>query len=312
MTPDLSICIVNHCTPDLTEQCLHSIIHTAGDMPIETLVVNNTPDDAERLAGLANRFRGSPLSSQGGFVRTWQNEQPLGFAANQNRLFEYATGRYLMPLNSDTVVQPGALRELLAFMDVHPGVAIAGPRLVHPDGTLQPSCRNFPTPLSHFLEASGLWKLFRSSRVVGCVYPLCSPHTEVRDVDWLTGACLVVRAVAAKQVGYYAAHLFPFYAEDMEWCWRMRRAGWRVMFDPHATVVHLESRSPLARRAIRMYSGLYVFCAHHYPPGRQRAMRYATILALLPRWLTARRNDQRQLYAELMALRMPSVDHRMA
>ncbi|MCL5995554.1 MAG: glycosyltransferase family 2 protein [Chloroflexi bacterium] len=297
MTLQVSICIVNHLTPDLTEQCLHSISRTAGDLPIEVLVVNNTPDDADRIARLTGQF---------GFVQVWQNEQPLGFAANQNRLFARAAGRYLMPLNSDTIIQPGALQELTAFMETHPDVGIAGPRLVYPDGRLQPSCRNFPTALSHFLEASGLWRLFRNNRLLGRTYLLCSPHTEVKDVDWLTGACLLVRAAAAQQVGTYAAYWFPFYAEDLEWCWRMRRAGWRVMFDPRATVVHLESRSPLADRTLQMYRSFYVFCALHYPPHTRRAIRCATWLALLPRRLAARRGEERRLYAQLMALPMPA------
>ncbi len=298
MPPEVSVCIVNHLTPELTEACVASVVDSAVDIAIEVLVVNNTRDDTDRMAQLSER---AP------FVRVWQNEQPMGFAANQNRLMAHATGRYLMPLNSDTVVMPGALQELVRFMDAHPDVGIAGPRLVHPDGRLQPSCRNFPTPLSHFLEASGLWRLLRGNPWIGRIYPLCSPHTEVMEVDWLTGACLIVRASAAQQVGGYAEDLFPFYAEDMEWCWRMRRAGWRVMFDPHATVIHLESQSPLAGRTRQMYYGLYQFCAIYYSPARRQAIRWATVLALMPRYLMTRSGEQRRVFMELMRLPMPRI-----
>ncbi|MGQ9785513.1 MAG: glycosyltransferase family 2 protein [Anaerolineae bacterium] len=294
--PQLSICIVNHLTPDLTESCVKSIVDTAGDLAVEVLLVNNTSDDANRIAQLAERMP---------FVRVWQNEQPLGFAANQNRLMAHATGCYLMPLNSDTIILPGALQELINFMDAHPDVGIAGPRLIYPDGRLQPSCRNFPTPLSHFLEASGLWQLLRGNRWIGWVYPLCSSHTKVMEVDWLTGACLIVRTAAVQQVGTYTEDLFPFYAEDLEWCWRMRKAGWRIMFDPRATVIHLESQSPLPSRTRQLYCGLYRFCATHYSPGRQRAIRWATVLALAPRWLIARSAERRRTYMELIRLPMP-------
>lgn len=294
----LSICIANHQTPALTEQCVESIAQARGDLSVEVLVINNTQTDTTRLARLLTRFP---------FVQLWNNQKPLGFSANMNRLFAQASGQYLMPLNSDTVILPGALQELVGFMDAHPDVGIAGPRLIYPDGRLQPSCRNFPTPLSHFLEASGLWRLLRNNRWVGRVYPLCSPHTEVMEVDWLTGACLIVRATAMQEVGAYAEDLFPFYAEDLEWCWRMRKAGWRVMFDPYATVIHLESQSPLTGRTHQLYCGLYQFCATHYPSGKQRAIRWATILALAPRWLMARSVEQRRVYRELMALPMPCV-----
>lgn len=299
MTVVLSVCIANHQTPDLTEQCVESIAHTRGDLSVEVLVINNTEADAARLARLPTCYP---------FVQLWNNQKSLGFGANINRLFAQATGQYLMPLNSDTIVQPGALQELVRFMDAHPDVGIAGPRLVYPDSRLQPSCRNFPTPLSHFLEASGLWQLLRNSWWIGQVYPLCSPHTKVVEVDWLTGACLIVRAAAVRQVGAYAEDLFPFYAEDLEWCWRMKKAGWRVMFDPHAVVVHLESQSPLPERTRQMYCGLYRFFALHYPAGRRRAIRWATVLALAPRWLLAHSAEQRRVYSELMRLPMSCVN----
>lgn len=298
MMPDLSICIVNHNTLELTAQCVQSISETAGDLNIEVFIVNNTWDDSDRIATLARAFN---------FLQVIQNERPLGFATNQNQMLRRAVGRYLMPLNSDTIILPGALRELANFMDEHTSTGIAGPRLVHPDGELQPSCRNFPTPVTHFLEASGLWHFLRGHDSIGRHYYICSSHTEVRQVDWLTGACLIVRAAAARQVGYYNDQLFPHaYGEDIEWCWRMRQAGWQVMFDAHATVVHLESQSPLPDRTLQMYRGFYSFCAQCYPKSKQHAIRTATVLALLPRWLLARDRKAHATYKALMRLSMPT------
>jgi GT2 family glycosyltransferase len=294
--PDLSICIVNHRTPTLLQQCLQSIVETALDVQTETWVVNNTLDGDGRIKRLIQRFPN---------VVWMQNETPLGFSANQNKMLQKAKGSYLMPLNADTVVKPGALRELVNFMDAHPRVGIAGPKLVHTDGLLQPSCRNFPTPVTHFMEASGLWQLFRNNRAIGRWYYLCSPHTQTCVVDWLTGACLIVRAEAARQIGYFNVELFPsLYGEDIDWCWRMRQAGWLVMFDPHAVIVHSENASPLDDRAAQMYRGLYTFCTHYYPPSRQRGIRAATLLALGPRWALARNAQARATYAALMALPM--------
>ena len=174
------------------------------------------------------------------------------------------------------------------------------------DGHLQPSGRNFPTPLTHFLEASGLWRLLRG-RVVGRWYTLCHPHDTVLSVDWLSGACLIVRAEALQQVGGYDEQLFPgLYAEDLEWCWRLRQAGWQILFDPQAVVTHLENQSPLDDRSLHMYRGFYAFCARYYSPGRQRGIRLATVAALLPRWLLARQPAARAIYGQLLRLPMPA------
>ncbi len=302
MPPDLSLCIINHRTPKLSAECLNSIADTAGGMALEVFVVNNTPDDEAEL-----RAQTEALPS-GRFI---QNQAPLGFAANQNQMLRQATGAYWVPLNSDTVLRPGALKALKAFMDGHPRVGVAGPRLERPDGRLQPSARDFPTPLTHFLEASGLWQLLRGRRWAGRWMKLCHPHDEPLAADWLSGACLIVRPEAARQVGLYDEQLFPgLYAEDLEWCWRMRQAHWQIMFVPEAVVVHQENQSPLDDRLLRVYGGLYAFCARHYPRRRLRSIRAATVAALLPRWLLARNGAARRQYAQIMRLPMPRDSRR--
>src|SRR4030065_393082 len=107
MSPDLSLCIVNHRTPQLTQQCLRSIAETAEGLAVEVLLVNNTPDDQDELRSCLTSFTSSQFL---------QNEAQCGFSANQNQMLQRAQGRYLMPLNSDAIVQPGALRELVRFM----------------------------------------------------------------------------------------------------------------------------------------------------------------------------------------------------
>jgi GT2 family glycosyltransferase len=297
MLPDLSLGIINHRTPDLLGQCLESVSRTAGDLALEVFVVNNTCDDEAEVRAQVQQLPG------GRFI---QNTAPLGFAANQNQMLRQAAGCYLVALNSDTVLKPGAIQELRAFMDAHPRAGIAGPRLERANGQLQPSGRTFPNPLTHFLEASGLWRLFSGSRLVGRWYTLCHPHDRVLSVDWLSGACLIVRAQAARQVGYYDADLFPgLYGEDLEWCWRMRQAGWEVLFDPKAVVTHLENQSPLDDRLLQMYRGFYAFCGRYYSPFQRGCIRAATIAGLLPKWLLAGAPQTRALYQQIMRLPMP-------
>jgi GT2 family glycosyltransferase len=294
MAVDLSICIVNHQTPELVASCLESIRRTRDPVTLELLVLDNTGED---VAALAQALAPFPQH------RLLQNDRPLGFAANQNRLLRCATGRYWMALNSDTELTPGALAELIRFMDAQPHCAMAGPRLLHPDGSLQPSMRDFPTPLTHFLEASGLWRLLPSTGWVGRRLALRAAHDEVRTVDWLTGACLIVRPQAVQEAGLYDEVNFAgMYGEDLEWCWRLRQAGWEIYFDPAAVVVHTESASPLGDRAVRMFEGFYTFCQLHYPQPQQIAIRAATVAALAPRWLFTLDSKRRRRYAQLMRL----------
>ncbi len=294
MTPDLSICVANHRTPELTLACLCSIAQHSGGLDVEVLLANNTADDQERLAAAIAAM------PQAKFV---QNERPLPFAANQNQLMQQAHGRYLLALNSDTLVTPGALTELVRFVEGRPGCGVAGPRLVHPDGSLQPSCRNFPTPWTHFLEASGLWQPLRNQRAIGRHYYLCSPHDEAMAVDWLTAACLLVRREVFEQTGGFDDLRFGgMYGEDIDWCRRIHAKGWQIWFDPAAVIVHAESASPLDGRTVQMYRGFYRYCALHLTRGRQVAMRGATWLALAPRWLLAGDAKKRTVYRQIMQL----------
>lgn len=294
MNPQLSICIANHKTPDLTLACLHSIAAHSDKLAIEVLLVNNTSDDAERLAAAIEALQ---------YARMVQNDRPLSFAANQNLLMRQARGRYLLALNSDTLITPDALAELLRFAGTRQQCGVVGPKLVHPDGSLQPSCRNFPTPWTHFLEASGLWQPLRNQRAIGRHYYLCSPHDEAMAVDWLTAACLLVRREVFEQTGGFDELRFGgMYGEDIDWCRRIRAKGWQIWFDPAAVIVHAESASPLDDRTVQMYRGFYRYCALHLTRGRQTAMRAATSLALGPRWLLARDPHKRSVYRQIMQL----------
>lgn len=298
MIPTVSICIANHRTPDLTLALLRSIAAHSGGVEVEVLLVNNTPDDAEELAAAVAALPGG---------RLLQNERPLSFAANQNSLMGQARGRYFLALNSDTLLTPGALAELVRFADSRAGCGVVGPKLLHPDNSLQPSCRNFPSPLTHFLEASGLWRLLRRSKVIGRAvgryYYLCSPHDAPLAVDWLTGACLLVRSRVFEQTGGFDTVQFAgMYGEDIDWCRRIRSAGWQIWFDPAAVIVHVESASPLSNRSVQMYRGFYRYCALHLSRTSRAGMRAATWLALAPRWLLAADPQQRAVYGQLLRL----------
>ena len=124
-------------------------------------------------------------------------------------------------------------------------------------------------------------------------------------MDWLTGACLLVRSeVFAQTGGFDVARFGGMYGEDIDWCRRIRAGGWEIWFDPAAVIVHAESASPLDRRTVQVYRGFYRYCTLHLSPGQRVGMRAATWLALAPRWLLARSTQQRAMYAEIMRLRV--------
>jgi len=282
MSVDLSICIVNHRTSELTRNCLRSIAGTKDGLTIETFLVNNTPDPC-------------PINDIDLPITFIQNERPLGFAANQNVMLRRSAGRYVMPLNSDTVIHPHALQALVDFMDRRPRCGVAGPRLEYSDGRLQPSGLTFPNFFSQLLEASGRWQHFKGSRLMGRFQKLCDPHDRDMPVDWLYGACMIVRPEILAQAGLFDEALFDdMYGEDVDWMWRIHQAGWEIWFTPTATVTHLENQSPLTSRLYMIYRGARRFYRKQYSRSRQLGVRLGTAFGLLPKWLFVRNEAVRQ------------------
>ena len=189
----------------------------------ELIVVDNASTDgtAAAVAALAPDARVLVQASNGGFARG----NNAGLAA--------ARGRYLLLLNSDTEVQPGALAALVAFMDAHPEAGACGPMLLNPDGSLQPSGRDLPTVLSLFLDMTRLHRLWRRN-----LYAQAGrDYSETAAVGELSAAALLVRRAVYEQVGGLDPAFFAYY-EDVDWCKRIGAAGWRIYYVPAAQVMH--------------------------------------------------------------------------
>jgi GT2 family glycosyltransferase len=153
-----------------------------------------------------------------------------------------ATGRYFLLLNADAWVVGDAVEQLRAFADEHPRAAVVGPRLLNPDGSLQPSVRGFPTLWRLATEYFFLRKLAPRSRVFNAFFGGGFDHRSVREAEWLGAACLLVRREAADAVGLFDEDFFIF-SEEVDWCCRFREAGWKVLFFPGAEVVHVFTAS---------------------------------------------------------------------
>lgn len=257
---DLSVSVVAYRTPELLRRCLSAL-----SPEFEVFVVDNASDD-DTIDLLGTDFP---------WVRRIANPSNVGFGAAHNQALRLASGRYWLVLNSDAAPLPGAVRTLIDFMDANPEVAVAGPRLRYPSGDIQPARRRFPTAATLFLESTQLQRFWSDNRVLRRFYMQDRPEDVVQDVDWLVGACLCVRASAASTVGLFDERFF-MYSEELDWCRRFRRAGWRVSYVPTAEVLHLEggsSRADLAARDQRFQASKLAYTAKWHGPALALALR---------------------------------------
>ena len=201
-----------------------------------------------------------------------------GLGAGWNRgIRELAHKRYFLILNADAWVVGDAVERLAAFADERPRAAYVGPRLLNPDATLQRSVRAFPTVWRLSTEYYFLRKLAPRSRALNAFYAGGFGHDEVREADWLMGACMLVRSEAVEEVGGLDEDFFLF-NEESDWCFRFRRAGWEVVFFPGAEVVHVGGAAHGGRMFREQVASHLRFLAKHR--GLRDAERARRLLAL--------------------------------
>ncbi len=229
---DLSILIVHYNTPRLLRQTLRGIRRSAPRLRYETIVVDNNP--RSRVQDMVRREFPE--------VRVLVSERNLGFGGGMNKAMEAATGRYLVVFNPDIALFPGAMEHLVAFMDAHPDVGIVGPKLLNPDRSLQLSCYRFMEPKTIlYRRLPVLRHSAAAKREMDRYLMLDWTHDQMRDVDYLLGACLVVRREAYEKVGGFDPQFFMYF-EDQDLCRRMWLGGWRVVYDPGANMIHYHRR----------------------------------------------------------------------
>ena len=225
---DLSAVVVTYNSREHIADCLGSLERARGGLAMETVVVDNASADGT-VAAVRAAFPGAKV------VETGDN---LGYAKAVNRGVRESGGEFALVLNPDCVVAEGALAALHAWMRAHPRCAIAAPRILNTDGTVEFSARSFPTHLTFLFNryslATRLWPGNPWSRR----YLLSDwDHASDRSVDWVSGACMFVRRAAIEQVGGMDEFYFMF-NEDVDWCHAMKRAGWSVDFVAAAEVTH--------------------------------------------------------------------------
>ena len=271
LTPDVSIIILNWNTRDLLAQCIDTLGQHMGSLTHEIVVVDNASTDGSQAM----------LQSRYPHVRLIQNDGNVGFAAGNNRGMRESTGRAILLLNTDAFVTEGALQAMLRLADAQPKAGLIGAHLRNADGSFQASFTPFPTLAREFLILSGLGRLLLGKR-----FPSADPEVEKgpQVVDYVEGAALLVRREAFEQAGGLDEGFF-MYAEEVDWCYSLRQAGWQVWYQPSARIIHLGGGSSKTRRTAReadLYRSRVRFFRKHYglvPAAGLKALIYGSVLA---------------------------------
>lgn len=246
--------------------CLHSIeTGTTDPASVETWVVDNASAD-----GSADL-----VAAEFPWVRLIRSATNDGFSGGNNRMLTEMDADYALLLNSDAVIHPGALDTLLDWADAHPQAGIVGPKVLNTDGSIQFSCRRFPTFAAGLFRNVYLGRLFPNNKPAADYLMQDFDHASVRDVDWVSGCVLLIRRACLEQIGTLDADTFFMYCEDMDWCMRAHNADWGVVYVPDAVFTHAIGRSSdnAAERMIiehhrsmwRLYKKHRAYFAAHVP-----------------------------------------------
>jgi len=264
---DLTVSIVNHNTKDLLENCLNSVYQKTKKIKSEVIVVDNGSSDGS-IEMIRRKF---PQ------VKLIENNENVGFSKATNRGIEMSTSRYVLLLNSDTILLD-SLNEVLIYADNNPQVGAIGCKLIYPDGPIQPSASRFITLEDEILRTFRMGQYGKRPELrdfmikylgrllgesVNTYLLTCEGKCDICQVDWVSGACLLVRRRVIDEIGLLDENFFAYY-EDIDWCRRMRRAGWKIVYYPAVKVVHLTGESTQQSEKSNIYHSLIHYRSKFY------------------------------------------------
>lgn len=266
---DLSAVIVSWNVKELLRNCLESVYAQTRTISFEVFVVDNASSDGSA----------EMVEKEFPQVKLIKNEENLGFARANNQAIRQSRGKYILLLNPDTVLVGDALVNMVQFMDANRDVGAVGPRILNPDKTVQLMCgRHFPTLLTELWDLTRLSFLFPKSRIFGRALMSFWPHNDTREVDLLSGACMMVRRDTVDQAGLMDAQFFLF-AEETDWCYRIKKERWKIYLNADAEVIHFWQQSvkrSLANTALMSRKSSHLFFMKHY--GRLSALSYRAMV----------------------------------
>jgi GT2 family glycosyltransferase len=255
---DVSVIIVNWNTKKVLRDCLSSVCEQTKDLDYEIIVIDNASIDGSTEM-VRDEFQQVILV---------ENVENRGFAAANNQGIALAKGRYILLLNSDTIVCDNAIEKTVRYADSLPNAAVVGCQVLENSDTIQMTCFRFPSVAHIFLSASGLSKLFKRNKILGRERMLWWDRKSEREVDVVSGMFMLVRRDAIDEVGFMDEDYF-LYFEETDWCYRFAKAGWKRMFWPGARIVHCNGGGKSSDQAsVRMFvqfqkSRCIFFKKHH-------------------------------------------------
>ena len=274
---DLSVIIVNFNVKAFLDQALRSVQQGMGTLSAEVFVVDNNSVD-----GSCEMVR-----EEFPEVHLIANKDNRGFATANNQAINQAKGRHLLILNPDTILEESTIPTMVEFLDSHPEAGAVGCKILNPDGSFAPESRRaFPAPSVAFFRMTGLSRLFPKSRIFGRYNMGHLSRDEVAEVDALSGSCMMVRSAALKFSfdTINASHEAPccqppqdgaglldegffMYGEDLDWCYRLQQAGWKIFYTPDTSIIHYKGESTKKNqlRYVRLFHGAMLrFTEKHF------------------------------------------------
>ncbi|MBC8491272.1 MAG: glycosyltransferase family 2 protein [Candidatus Marinimicrobia bacterium] len=275
----ISIVIVNYNTSELLVNCINSIYNQTNIYDYEIIIVDNNSQD-DSVMQIRKKFPE---------VIVIENEENLGYAKANNQGFKVAQGEYLLVLNSDTIILPGAIDKTYSFMVNNPQTGVIGCKLLNYDKSLQPSCRSFPSILNYFSESLFLYKIFPKSSFLGKPYMSFMNYDKVNEVDVVMGAFMMIKRETLEQTGYFDENFF-MYSEETDLCFRIKQKGWKIFYYPEAQIIHLgggSSEKTPVEMFIELHKSNFKFCNKHHKNNYALIEKWILFLGILIRSIHA-------------------------
>lgn len=254
--PDLTVGIVSWNAAEDLARCLDALPAGLAPLSAQVVVVDNGSTDATPTVLAAHPE-----------VEALRNEDNRGLTPGRNQVLDRVRGRHVLMLDADTIPRPGSLPRLVRYLEAHPEVGLVGPKLLDPDGSLQLSCRTFPSAVLPFLRRPPLDAIFEHRRAVNRHLMRDYDHATPRRVAWVMGAAQCYRSALIERLGRYDERIFSHGGEDTDWCVRVWKAGAEVHYVPEAEVVHayghFTRRNPFSKQSRRAIVDYFYMLSKH-------------------------------------------------
>ena len=271
--PDVSVVIINWNTKDLVIECIRSIREHTHTTKLEIIIVDNGSTDGTQLA-IHKKFPG---------VKFIQNNENLGFAKANNIGMRIAVGKFICLVNSDVEIRGECIDRMYNYLEDMRDIGMLGPKTFYPNGEIQHTCKQFPSIWTSFCEAIGLHNYFKKCKFMSPEEMTFFGYDETHEVDVVSGSFMMVKRETIDRVGLFDENFF-FYSEDVDWCRRIWKAGWKVVFYHEAEIIHHEggsSKTDRAKYSIQLLNAKLQYWSKYYGSVTVLCVKCIKVLQLL-------------------------------